>query len=142
MKQTISRFVLLFIGAGCLMAARGEPCKRRDAIRADNEAASFLSWTAVYKSYKHYKQCDDAGIAERYGESVARLLSEHWDGTRQLNRLASRDSGFERFVLRHVDVLMTPTQAANIRNNASRHCPADAVSLCKAIISSLNESVK
>lgn len=131
---------LILANLGLWASQNPKPCTRREAIRADKEASSLRSWTELYSSYKSFAQCDDGGIGEGYSDSVARLLSDHWNSTNQLNRLVSRDKDFERFVLRHIDELMSPAQAKNIRDNAEARCPSNAKRLCKRITARIRET--
>jgi hypothetical protein len=108
-------------------------CTKEDAIRAETEASSLKTWDEVYRSYKNFAQCDDGGIGEGYSESIAHLLSENWSSVAQLNSLVFRDNGFETFVLRHIDELMSPSEVRKIRENVNSGCPAHAKSLCRSI---------
>ena len=92
------------------------------------------------QSYKKFARCDDASIGEGYSDKIARLLSDKWSKVSELDRLAARDKGFERFVLRHVDELMTDEQANKIRENAQKHCPPKVDRLCMAIITRMRET--
>jgi hypothetical protein len=103
-------------------------------MRANEGSTSLRNWAEVYKAFKQFGQCDQAAIAEGYSDSIARLLSRQWDTVDLLNRLTLHDRSFEQFVLRHVDELMTPDQAAAIRKNAESQCPSDAKRLCKSIV--------
>jgi hypothetical protein len=125
---------------GLRASEKAKPCTPRDEARAETESALPKSWTEFYKSCKKFAKCDDGGVGEGYSESIDRLASDQWSTADQLNRLASRDQGFERFVLRHIDVLMTPEQARTIRANAETRCPSDAVRLCEKIINRIRES--
>jgi hypothetical protein len=131
----------------CLMLAtigvsdvRGiSKCTKEQAIRAEMEADTLQSWNDVYRSYKKYAQCDDAAIGEGYSDSVSRLLEDHWDRLIELNRITSRDKKFLRFVLFHIDELMSMDAVPKIRGNAVAHCPAIAKGLCKSILTELNK---
>jgi hypothetical protein len=109
-------------------------------MRAETEASSLANWTELHRSFKSYAQCDDAAIGEGYSDTVARLLTKDWSSFDQLNRLAAHDKTFEKFVLHHVDELMSPTQAQTIRENAEVHCPVNARQLCKAILTRIKQS--
>ena len=118
-------------------------CSQEDAIRVETEASSLKDWGEVYRSYRNFARCDDASIGEGYSDSVARLLSA--DGEGRLDELYSftlRDRSFERFVLRHVDELMSPDQAKKIHENALSHCPMSAKRLCNAIVSKLDKMAR
>jgi hypothetical protein len=125
----------LLLAATIAVAANGngKPCTRQDAMLAEKEASSLQDWQETYRSYKKFAQCDDGAIGEGYSASVARLLGDKWGSVDQLNRLAARDKSFETFVLRHIDELMSPAQAKQIRDNAVERCPAHAAWLCGAI---------
>jgi hypothetical protein len=115
-----------------------KPCTTEDSIRADAGLASLKTWADVYRAYMKFAQCDQGSVAEGYSDSVARLLSEKWDSADELNRICSRNRGFEKFVLRHVDELMTPQQARTVRKNARSHCPRNALKLCRQIVGRIN----
>lgn len=108
-------------------------CTVQEAIRAEEQASSLKSWDGVYEAYKNFSHCDDGAISEGYSDSISRLLAEGWNSSNRLNQLTSRDGNFERFVLRHIDELMSPGQAAKIRENVDIKCPLHAESLCQAI---------
>jgi hypothetical protein len=136
--RIIGLFCLMAANAQALVAQNKKPCTRDDAIHAETEASSLKDWNEVFRSYKSFAQCDDAAIAEGYSDSVARLLSEHWDSIGQFLRFVSQDQSFEQFVLRHVDELMSPAQLKKIRNNAHSRCPPNGKQFCRAVISLLN----
>jgi hypothetical protein len=133
MRIAILSLLLLASSAEVQAAEVSKVCGKRDAIRAEGEASSLHSWVEVYNSYKNFAHCDDAAIGEGYSDSIARLLSEKWSSAGRLNRLLSRDKGFEGFVIRHIDELMSPEQAEKIRRNADTRCPLHAKRLCKVI---------
>jgi hypothetical protein len=142
LRATWGCTVALGAMVACAFAQRGAApprgCTQKDAINAEEEASTLKSWVEVFRSYKRYGQCDDAAIAEGYSDSVARLLSERWGSSGELNRLCSRNRGFEKFVLRHVDELMTPQQARTILKNAKSRCPKGAFRLCREISGRIN----
>jgi hypothetical protein len=130
----ICGWLVLAIG-GALIGEDKKPCTQQDAINAEKRADSLKNWSAVYGAFEQFGQCGDQGaIGEGYSDSIARLLSSQGSTAEQLSQLTSHDRDFEQFVLRHVDELMTPDQAAAIRKNAESHCPSDAKRLCKSIV--------
>ena len=141
--RTATTCTLLFIlslGSGVAHAGgAAKPCTMQEAKKAEESIDSSLDWSGVYKLYKNFSHCDDASIAEGYSDVISRLLSDKWNNVNQLNRLVSRDRGFERFVLKHVDELMSPDQSRKIRNNAVGRCPYRSGRLCKAILDRLGE---
>jgi hypothetical protein len=125
---------IMAVTATLLVAqGRSKRCTQQDATRAEREASTLRTWPQVYRSYKTFSHCDDGAISQGYSDSVARLLSIDWRAAAQLNRLVSSDHGFERFVLKHVDDLMSPGTAQKILSNVESRCPSDATRLCAAI---------
>src|SRR5947208_10472842 len=110
--------ILLLVPVVC---SANRPCTQQDAITAEEQASSIQNCAELHRSYERYAQCDDGAIGEGYSDSIARLLTEKWESFDELDRLGVQDRGFERFVLRHVDELMTPEQADKIRNNSKNH---------------------
>ena len=125
--------------AVALAGENEKPCTMQEAAQAEEQINLSLDWDGVYRLYKNFAHCDDASISEGFSDVISNLLSEKWSTTYQLNRLVLRDEGFERFVLKHIDELMSPDQAKKIRNNTATHCPSDATQLCKAISDRLKE---
>lgn len=128
---TVMCCCMMWSGTSLLGTEPTKPCTKDDYLRAN--AASLTNWSEVYQSYKQFGHCDQGGLGEIYSDAVAKLLSERWNTTDQLNRLASQSGGFRQFVLRHIDELMTPQQASIIRNNTQTRCPPDAKRLCNNI---------
>ena len=141
MRYRITVFFCFILAALQLGWSEGKKaCTQQDARQAEVEASSLQDWEQVYKSYKRFGQCDDASIGEGYSDSVARLLSDHWETAGELLQLISHDKGFEQFVLRHIDELMSPMQAETIRRNALSHCSTTEKSLCRKIIFRIKEA--
>jgi hypothetical protein len=63
----------------------------------------------------------------------------NWNRLVELNRITSRDKKFLRFVLFHIDELMSIDAVPTIRNNAVAHCPPIAKGLCKSILARLDK---
>ena len=80
-----------------------------------------------------YRQCDDGSIAEGYSDRVVILLTERWSTVTTLSKLGRSNPEFERFVLSHVDGLMSPDQSKTIINNARKRCPVGAEKLCRRL---------
>ena len=121
-------------------AAGGKSCSKSEAIAAEEEASTLRNWAEVYKSFKRFAQCDEAAIGEGYSDTVARLLTNDWESIGELDKLISHDKRFRRFVLHHVDELMTFEQAQKMYVNVKSRCPIAAKELCKTIENRLNET--
>jgi hypothetical protein len=124
-----------------LAIAEMNACDHAAAEAAEAEAQSQpQSWEDLYRSYVRYGKCDDGALAEAHSEFVVYLLTIKWDHTRDLLPLTQAHPRFEKFVLRHVDELMTPEQGTLIERNATEHCPKSAADFCAKLIARLHES--
>ena len=136
MKLTpvVSWTFVFVLGTGTLLAQKGA-CSRQQAIQADAAVDTLKTWNSVYRFYKQHSACDDGGIAEGVSESVAKLLANKWESFGRFVSLASRDKGFENFVVRHVDETIDwGHDAPKIHENAQLHCPPNATRLCKILV--------
>jgi hypothetical protein len=75
----------------CLTCEAAKTCKTEQEIRGESGSESLKTWPEVYASYKAFRQCDDAAVAEGYSASVARVFSTQWETIGQLNRMVSHD---------------------------------------------------
>lgn len=121
-------------------AAGISPCSRERAQAAEADAGQLKNWAAVYASFKRYANCDDGAIAEGYSDSVAKSLANHWSDFQDLNRLVARSYMFKKFVLRHVDEMMSQEEGRQIQQNARLHCPKNGRSLCTSILQQLRRT--
>jgi hypothetical protein len=129
--------IVVFLSCSGLHAQK--QCTETDAKNAETEASSLKTWSDVYSSYKRYAQCDDGAIGEGYSSTVARLLADDWSQFGKLKLLMS-DKSFAKFVLLHIDQLMSKEQEKAIRQNASKRCPAGAKVACKSILNRLKQT--
>jgi hypothetical protein len=138
-SAAVAIWSLVFCGSAWAQEFKGPPwfsaarCSRTDAIEADQELDRLTNWTAVYRNFRLYKQCDDGGLAEGYSDKIVILLTAHWPEVAVLARLAKNSPEFERFVRWHIDGLMSPDQNKMIIDNARNRCPAGAKQLCRRL---------
>jgi hypothetical protein len=111
--------------------AEDHRCSMIEAQHAEAEADTLRTWSALYNSYKKYRQCDDGAIAEGYSESVARILVDHWDTLPTLVQLVKQTIGFQQFVVKHVDETLNASDLKQIAANAATRCPTGLRGLCK-----------
>ncbi|WP_232829635.1 hypothetical protein [Rahnella sp. NRRL B-41462] len=103
-------------------------CTERDAEAADIAVDNLDSWDALHKNYIAYAQCDDGSIAEGNSDAMARLLVDKWPQIAKLQSLINRDSGFEKYIMRHIDATLDADDAdtSQLLNNVfpteARHC--------------------
>jgi len=135
------KWVIICIGVflSCSGLHAQKQCTEADAKKAEVEASSLKTWAEVYSSYLRYAQCDDGAIGEGYSSTVARLLADDWSQFGKLKLLMS-DKSFAKFVLRHIDQLMSTEQEKAIRESASKRCPPGATTACKSVLSRLNQT--
>ena len=110
-------------------------CKAEDSVGGDQTQPQ--TWKDLYQSYLRYRNCDDGALGEAHGKFVVYLFTAKWDQVGDLVSLAKPHQSFGRFVLHHVDGLMTPDQAKLIEANATSHCPKGAATLCGRIVERL-----
>lgn len=132
-------FIIALLAYSSSLQAQKQ-CTESEARSAEAEASTLSTWDALYKSYQRYAQCDDGAIGEGYSSTVAHLLADDWGQFDQLRRLMPSNKGFARFVLRHIDELMSPEEERAIHENASSRCPTDGKSICRSILSRLSAS--
>lgn len=125
-KLVCLAFTLYFLS--CLSPAMAA-CNSEMAKKAEEQASTLKTWSALHQSFKQYVTCDDGAIAEGYSNSVATLLS-NWNDVASLTKIIAKDKSFGDFVIKHVDWLMTPSQLDSIDSHASKSCPTEAAALC------------
>src|SRR5438477_11518131 len=91
--------------------------------RAFVSATHLKTWDDLYSSYKNFRRCDDGAIGEGYSDFVARTLARSWETLPSLQSLASKDSEFRTFVIRHIDATADFTDLARASANAEHRCP-------------------
>jgi len=110
--------------------------------RAALEAVTLHSWDALYKSYKSSRLCDDGAIGEGYSESVARILSDHWNTLPRLSQLAGKDADFRAFVIRHLDATLNMDDVEKIKKSANAQCPRGLRTLCDDLAKQADSALK
>ena len=91
------------------------------------------TWKDLYLLFKTYQGCDDGLYAEGYSDFVAQSLAKHWDRFDELVSLVAKDSGFQDFVLRHIDATADRGDISSLLNNARTRCPPGSTLFCKEI---------
>lgn len=131
----IVRAHVLWLTVAFVSSATAAECSRDDAIDAETTASTLSTWNQVYSAFRRFQQCDDGAIGEGFSESVSRLLAERWEAMSELSKLTSEDNAFRRFLLHHLDETVPAPRWGIIVGHARHDCPADALSLCKDILS-------
>lgn len=124
---------LLLIGCG-VASQSSTRCTKEMAIGAERAIDGMTTWPRIFEAFTHYGQCDDGVVAEGFDDKIVRLLVEHWESTDELSNLSLSNPRFEKFVLKHIDTLMSPNHAKTIILNAEQKCPVGARKLCDRLI--------
>jgi hypothetical protein len=115
-------------------AVNKKDCTSLEAKEAFNEP-NPENWEMLYHSYLKFGHCDNGGIAELYSDSVVKLLTINWPTITKLKKI--KNPKFEKFVLSHIDILMSAEQSMEINKNAQYQCPPGCENICKKIINRL-----
>lgn len=139
--------LILIATALVASVATGAECTRQEAIAAEETASTLRSWPEVHSAFTRFHHCDDGAIGEGFSESISVLVAEHWPQLSSLTKLTANNHSFRQFVLRHLDETVPADRWSVIEENATKHCPTNARSFCKAILSrskelSANPSIK
>ena len=131
MRSIIIAFVCVCIFVEIAISTQARTaCTHHKALQAEYSIGCIRNWAMMYASYVLYSNCDDGAIAEEYDDKVVDLLTNHWAMFDELYDLSKVHPRFERFVLYHINTLMSQKQAMTIIENASKHCPPEAKGLC------------
>jgi hypothetical protein len=109
-------------------------CSAADAQAAEQSSATLDSWESIYAAQKRFSHCDDGAIAEGFSESVVHLLATRWSLLAEAQRLFTKDSSFQQFVLRHIDASADSAELDQIVALAKQHCPVSDKLLCNQIL--------
>lgn len=112
---------------------RQKPCRQQEAQAADSRIDQLKSWSLVHDFYSEFSNCDDGGIAEGVSDAVGKLLADHWETLDCLQKMTSVDTGFQKFVIRHLDGTLPAETLQKIASNAQKRCSNNAKSLCSEI---------
>ncbi len=118
-----------------------DQCTEEEGLAA-LEAVTLHSWDALYKSYESFRLCDDGAISEGYSESVARILSDHWNTLPRLSQLAGKDADFRAFVIRHLDATLNMDDVEKIKKSAKTQCPRGLQTLCGDLVKQADSALK
>ena len=127
------RIVVAAIFLLAVFPAWAQPCSMADAQAAENAVDQLDSWQAIHAAYRRYAHCDDGSIAEGFTDKVVHLLATRWGSLGQAQRIAAHDSGFQSFMLRHIDSTALTSELDRIAHSARHQCPRSATVLCKQI---------
>jgi hypothetical protein len=119
-----------FIIGLAIPAQARQACTQDEANKAEQSADNLTEWSQVYDSFRRYRHCDDGSIAEGYDNSIVGLPVTRWDSVGELSKLSAAHPAFGKFVLAHINTLMSPDQAKAIAKNANQDCPVEAKTIC------------
>lgn len=111
-----------------------------DCPASDEEFVSRLStmkdWETIYSVYRANLPCfpDDGMYAEGYSDVIVRAFATQWKDIKTLYTLASGDSEFRVFVLRHINATTDPIELEQALSNAQSKCPTGIDTLCEEVV--------
>jgi hypothetical protein len=104
-----------------------------------NDIGQIGSWQSFYKFYEKFQPCGDDGVfAEGFSDTTVALFTAHWNQLHDLNLLVHAHSDFEKFVLSHLDGMMSQDDSKKIRSQATKQCSKAERELCQAITDQLD----
>jgi hypothetical protein len=133
MSVLIAVLGIVLAGNGFAQESARRVCTRQEADQADTEIDSLKDWDHVHRWYQKFSQCDDGAMAEGYSDAVSKLLADDWNHFNGLLALTKTDKQFQRFVLKHIDGIISPSVLQKIASNAEARCPKGGESLCRLI---------
>lgn len=117
-------------------------CTERYAEAADLTVDNLDSWEAIQKNYVAYAQCDDGSIAEGNSEAIAKMLIDKWQDIAKLQSAINYNSGFENYVVRHINSTLNTDDLSQIIMLSSESCPAENKALCSKLIAAAKSAEK
>lgn len=141
--KKITLFIILVIQLTIqhVFAASASDCSSEKTTKMSEDVgnSSIPDWESLYASFLLHGSCDmkkgftDVELATKYDEIVTELLTNNWVSIKKLNQLTRKNKKFERFVLRHIDEMMSQEELQQIAENAQKSCPRDSKNLCLKI---------
>lgn len=132
-KKQIVGVVIVIVSLRAGIFGQSPHCSSADAQIAAYEAGGLRTWDKLYHWYHTYSGCDDASIGESYCDSVIQILAYHWNTFPRALPLFSSDTGFFRFVLKHIDETAEPDDLKAIRVHTLHSCPPEGSEYCTEI---------
>jgi hypothetical protein len=123
-------------------SSKGSRCTQPEAQAAENQVPTAKNWYEIHEFYREYQHCDDGAIAEGFSEVVTLQPERSWKTVQQLGHLTRQDPGFHTFVIAHINASVPAERLTLIQSNASKSCPHDLQSLCRAIQVAAETAVK
>ena len=132
--------ILLVFGLLLSVATEAKECSKYEAFAAESVTDYLNNWHNLHLAFKQFGHCDDGAIGEGLSEAVARLLVDQWPTFSELVSYSSKEPGFEKFVLAHIDETVTSEDLVKIHEYANTRCPANAKALCQKIVAASTTS--
>ena len=138
--------VLSTITLACIllstMNAYASNCSVADQNALLAELPTLKTWAAIHRAFRKYApQCDDGAMAEGFSDAIVGQLATRWDALLELDRMATADSAFRSFVLRHIDASADEAQLKQVAGNAANRCPSRQKRICTDLASAARRAV-
>ena len=127
----------IFIGIlifGLFFSASGfAECTQKNRDQATQ--TTIKSWDDAYHWFQFFKQCvtNDAEIAEFMDDFVVRLFANYWTHFQRFLDISKNTPSFQELMISHIGSTANLEDLNNVARNAQRHCPKNALELCKSI---------
>jgi len=116
----------------CADASAAQVCSKEEMASSQAGAAAARDWDAMYDAFHRFSPCDEGGVAQAFTDSVAYLLSRHWDKLYDLEHFAEANRAFRAFVLKHIDATASEKDLRRILEH-TKDCPGYARPICREI---------
>jgi hypothetical protein len=123
-------------------AAQSAACPSAKAEAAEAAADKLSTWQAVGDYYRHYRRCDEGGMAETSSEAIARLLVDQWTTLPALAAETKHAPGLKSFVAAHINSTLDTSDIQKIAQTSAASCPANVSGLCATIHRAAHEALQ
>ena len=131
MKKIAFVFLSVFFLASNIHA---EECSLELEEKANNNIALIdRGWNSIYEYYQKYGPCVDGGLWEATSDGVVKMLSNKWNELPILEKLVKKDKKFKLFIANNITATVASDELLKIHENATKHCPEGASTLCKMV---------
>jgi hypothetical protein len=129
----------LILAAALPAFAADKPCTKDDAALAEKAADSVLSWAALQRVVRDYRQCDQGELAKLLTDALMRVVIDGWPKLAEGAAAFDKDSEFREWVGRRLgSPAVNPDDAQAIRDLARANCPKGRTATCDFLLDSVN----
>lgn len=143
LRHISSSIAVMWVLAVPLAKAQSVPCSQATMNRLEAESDNISDWSKLRIFYHRYRAChvDDAEVTGGVSESVARILTDHWETLPAASKLFKQDPAFETFTLAGINITDSTDDLDRIDKLAAEQCPTNLHVLCRKIRKSVRDNV-